>query len=130
MGTIFSSPGSDTGKLRSDPEVFRLQTDGRLFFIGIGIGIAIALIGGAVDYWLSRTQRNPRRSNHLPGCIMYVAGALGLVGLLAIIISLILIGSVLPAIILGAGVLLGFYSGFALLLLLYPVARQFWSDTD
>jgi hypothetical protein len=112
MGTIFSSPGSDTGKLRSDPEVFRLQTDGRLFFIGIG------------------TQRNPRRSNHLPGCIMYVAGALGLVGLLAIIISLILIGSVLPAIILGAGVLLGFYSGFALLLLLYLVARQFWSDTD
>ena len=107
-----------------------MQTDTRLFFIGIGIGIAIALIGGAVDYWLSRTHRNPRRTNHLPGCIMYVAGVLGFAGLLAIIISLILIGSVIPAIVLGAGVLLGFYSGFALLLLLYLVARRIWSDAD
>jgi hypothetical protein len=128
IGTMFSTQAS--GSRRTDPEVSKLQIDSRLLFIGMAIGFSIAVVGAAVDYWLSRTRHNPRQSQHLPGCMMYVAGALGLAGLLAIIISFILIGSMIPAIILGAGVLTGFYSGFALLLLIYLVATRIRSNTD
>lgn len=58
---------------------------------------------------------------------MYIAGGLGLVGLLAILISIIVVGTVVPAIILGAGVLGGFYTGFALLMLAYLAARSLLS---
>jgi hypothetical protein len=128
MGTMFSTRANRSR--RADPEVSKLQIDTRLLFIGMAIGFGIALVGAAVDYWLSRTRRNPRQSHHLPGCMMYVAGALGLAGLLAIIISFILIGSMIPAIVLGAGVLTGFYSGFALLMLIYLVATRIWSNTN
>lgn len=99
-------------------------------YIGFGIGISIAVIGGAIDYLLSKRRTNSLRTNNLPGCMLYIAGALGLTGLMAVIVSIIMIGRIGPAIVLGAGVLSGFYVGFALLMILYLVAQRFWPSTD
>ena len=80
-----------------------------------------------IDYWLGRRNKNSQQMSRLPGCMMYVAGGLGLVGLFAILISIIIVGTIVPAIILGAGVLGGFYTGFALLMLAYLAARNLLS---
>lgn len=104
-----------------------MQTVISLLLVGFGIGISIAVIGGAVDYWLSGRKNNPHQSKPFPGCLLFIAGAFGLIGLVALIISFILEGSIGPAIILGAGVLGGFYAGFTLLMLLYLFTERFWS---
>jgi protein-S-isoprenylcysteine O-methyltransferase Ste14 len=108
------------------PKVIKLLADSPLFLIGLGIGFAIALIGGVIDYLLSLRKGNTQNKSHLPGCMLYVAGALSLLGIIALIVSLVLSGSISPAIILGAGVLSGFYAGFALLLIGYLVVQRFW----
>ena len=99
-------------------------------YIGFGIGISIAVIGGAVEYLLSKRKTNSLQANNLPGCMLFVAGALGLTGLIAVVVSIIMIGRIGPALILGAGVLSGFYIGFALLMILYLVAKRFLPSTD
>jgi purine-cytosine permease-like protein len=105
-----------------------LQTDSSLFLIGVGIGIAIAIIGGLVDYWLGKRNRNPDDSRNLPGCMLYLAGILGLAGVIAIVVSLIFTGGIGPAIVLGAGILGGFYAGFAILIFLYLLVQRFWPN--
>jgi hypothetical protein len=52
----------------------------------------------------------------VPSCLLYVTTGLGLAGLVAIIASLWLTGGIRPALLMGAGVLAGFYAGFILLL--------------
>lgn len=108
------------------PKVVKLQTDTSLLFFGLGIGFSIAIIGGLVDYLLSRRENNLQKTNYLPGCMLYIAGVLGLLGIISIITSLILSGGIGPAIMLGAGVLGGFYSGFALLIVLYLAINRLW----
>lgn len=105
-----------------------MQTDSSLFIIGIAIGLGIAVVGGLIDYWLGRRDQNEGHARLVPGCMVYLAGLLGLVGIVALIISLLLSGSLGPALVLGAGVLGGFYAGFALLLLLYLLVRRFGPD--
>lgn len=111
-------------------KVIKLQTDTSLLFIGLGIGFGTALIGGLVDYLLSKRRNNPQKTSYLPGCMFYFAGGLGLLGIISIIVSLIISGSIGPAIVLGAGVLGGFYSGFALAIIFYLVVKRFWPNTD
>lgn len=85
-----------------------------LFLIGLAIGAATAALGGVVDFVLHlRRQREP--SFGVPGCLVYTIGGLILAGVVAIITSLILTGSIGPALIMGGGVLLGFYGGFIVL---------------
>ena len=55
-----------------------MQTDTSLFFYGFGIGLGIAVVGGMIDYWLSRRNNNPNQTRLLPGCMMYVAGILSI----------------------------------------------------
>lgn len=107
-------------------KVINLQLDTSLLFIGFGIGIAIAIIGGIIDYLLSNRERNPQKTNRLPGCMLYVAGILGFLGVISIIVSLIMSRSIGPAVVLGAGVLGGFYSGFSLMIIGYLVVKRFW----
>jgi purine-cytosine permease-like protein len=109
------------------PKVIKLQHTS-ILIIGLGIGFAIALIGGLIDYLLSKRKYNSQQTNHLPGCMLYVAGFLGFLGIISIIVSFIMSGSIGPALVLGAGVLGGFYSGFALLIMGYLLVKRFWPD--
>lgn len=85
-----------------------------LFVIGLIIGAGVAAIGGLIEYFLHlRRNREPRFG--VPGCLVYAVGGLGLAGLAAIVTSFIVSGSAVPALIMGAGVLTGFYGGFILL---------------
>jgi hypothetical protein len=85
-----------------------------LFLIGLAIGVGTAAVGGAVDFILHlRRQREP--SFGVPGCLVYTIGGLILAGVVAVITSLVITGSVGPALIMGGGVLVGFYGGFIIL---------------
>jgi hypothetical protein len=86
-----------------------------LALTGALIGLVIAAVGAAVEYRLHLRPGAPPRSR-VPGCLLYVATGLGLAGIVAIIASFVSTGSVWPALMMGAGVLAGFYSGFFLLL--------------
>ena len=91
-----------------------------LFLIGLAIGAATAALGGAVDFFLHlRRRREPKFG--VPGCLVYTIGGLILAGIVALIVSLVVTGSLSPALVMGGGVLVGFYSGFILLVLLWFV---------
>ena len=85
-----------------------------LFLIGLAIGAGTAALGGVVDFVLHlRRQREPTFG--VPGCLVYTIGGLILAGIVAVITSLVMTGSIGPALIMGGGVLLGFYGGFIVL---------------
>lgn len=85
-----------------------------LYLIGLAIGIVVALAGGLVEYILHlRRDEEPRFG--VPGCIVYVIGGLVLSGIAAVIVSLVYTGSIRPALVVGVGVMTGFYGGFSLL---------------
>lgn len=86
-----------------------------LFLIGLAIGLMAAIIGGLIDYYLNLRHKMPERTTSLPGCLFYMAGGLGVTGLVAMAASLLLNGGIMEALVLGAGVLTGFYFGFILL---------------
>lgn len=97
-----------------------------LFLIGLAIGITVALSGGLIDYGL-HLRRNREPTFGVPGCLVYAVGGLILAGIAAIITSLIVTGGVGAALIMGAGVMVGFYAGFMLLVglwFLYDSARE------
>jgi len=96
-----------------------LQTNGSLFLIGIGIGLTVALIGGLVEYWLTLRPAAAEDSRQLPGCLPFVAGGLAIAGVAAMITSAVLNGGVGEGLIVFAGVLIGFYSGFLILFTLW-----------
>ena len=82
--------------------------------IGGGCGLFCAFLGAFVDYVLMR-KREEDADGNLPGCMMIMVGMLGLAGVSVIGISFLLSGTVLPAIVVVAGVLVGFFSGFLVL---------------
>ncbi len=85
-----------------------------LFLIGVAVGVAVSLAGGLVEYGLHlRRNREPRFG--VPGCLVYTVGGLILAGVVAIIASFVLTGGIGPALIMGLGVMAGFYGGFILL---------------
>jgi hypothetical protein len=85
-----------------------------LFFIGLAVGGGVAILGGVIEYLLHlRRNREPRFG--VPGCLVYAVGGLILAGIAAIITSLVITGRISPALFMGAGVLIGFYGGFIIL---------------
>lgn len=89
-----------------------------LFLIGTVLGIAVAIVGGLVEYILHlRRNREPRFG--VPGCLVYVVGGLIVAGVLAVIASFIITGGIGAALIMGLGVMAGFYGGFILLVSLW-----------
>lgn len=95
-----------------------MNTNILLFGIGLAVGVVVALVGGLLEYILHlRRNRTPRFG--VPGCLVYVAGGLILAGVVALIASIVLTGRIGPALIMGAGVLCGFYGGFVVLVLLW-----------
>lgn len=90
-----------------------------LLLIGTGIGLAFAVIGGFAEYWSSLRTNGSKVQHRLPGCLLYAAGGLALAGIIAMVASFYFSGSIGSALVLGAGVLGGFYIGFACLFFLW-----------
>jgi hypothetical protein len=85
------------------------------FLIGGGIGLLSATIGATIDFLIARRRNKDREEGAPPGCLMLMAGGLGLVGLFFIIASWLLTDSLRLAMVTGLGVLTGFFIGFAVL---------------
>ena len=100
-----------------------------LFLIGLAIGIATAVLGGVVDFALHLRRRREANPG-VPGCLVYTIGGLILAGLVALITSLVLTGSLGPGLVIGGGVLLGFYAGFIVLVVLWFVRDSAQATTD
>lgn len=90
-----------------------------LLLSGAILGLTVAAIGAAVDYRRNLSRIAQLRQRHTPGCLIYVTAGLGLAGIVALFASFLLTGGLRPALIIGAGVLGGFYTGFILLLALW-----------
>lgn len=86
-------------------------------FIGGAVGFASAVIGGALQYRISSKKNDSPRAS--PGCMFIVAGSLGLIGLLMAAASLLLTGGIGLVLHSGIGVLVGFFAGFALMVLVW-----------
>lgn len=100
-----------------------------LFLIGLAIGIGVALAGGLIEYVLHlRRSREPRFG--VPGCLVYTAGGLILAGIVAVLGSLILTGGIASALIMGLGVMAGFYGGFILLVSLWLLLETLRPASD
>ena len=100
-----------------------------LFVIGLAIGVGTATLGGVVDFVLHlRRQREP--SFGVPGCLVYTIGGLIVAGVVAIITSLVMTGNIGPALVMGGGVLVGFYTGFILLVVLWFVRESTRAAAD
>ena len=82
-----------------------------LFLIGVGIGLAVAIIGGLVEYWTT-LRPGAESVQHRSSCLPFVIGGLALAVIAAMIASALLNGGIGEALIMGAGVLTGFYTGF------------------
>ena len=74
----------------------------------------------------------------MPGCLVYTVGGLIVAGVVAIIVSIITTGGPGPALLMGAGVLTGFYAGFILMVLIWlardnmraPAEKRLPSDSS
>lgn len=93
------------------------------FLIGVAVGLISAIIGAVVEYLIVR-QRGDQETERLPGCMLLVAGGLGGVGMLAIAFSLLISGEVVRMLITGLGVGVGFFSGFALMMLVWFMVNR------
>lgn len=82
-----------------------------LFVIGAGIGFSIAFIGGLIEYWIT-LRSGANRARHQPSCLLFTVGGLAIAGIVAMIASAVINGGIGEALIMGAGVLAGFYAGF------------------
>ncbi len=99
--------------------IMGLSTNLTLLIGGLGIGLGIALLGGVAEYRLSLRASADTGERRLPGCLLYVAGGLALAGIVSIAASLFSNGGIRPALVLGAGVLGGFYVGFIVLFIIW-----------
>lgn len=105
-----------------------INVDSSLLTLGLGIGLVLAAVGGLIEFLLATRAAAPNQPRELPGCMLYMAGALALAGILAVLGSFLLNRSIGPALVLGAGILGGFYAGFAILFLFYLAITRFWPD--
>jgi hypothetical protein len=90
--------------------------------IGGAVGFASAFIGALVQFRINGSQNASR--SRLPGCAFLVSGALGLVGLLVVAGSLLITGRAQLAVISGAGVLVGYFAGYAALIITWLVLSK------
>lgn len=99
------------------------SSNSTLFLIGLGIGLAVAVVGGAAEYWL-HLRRTVAPLSRVPGCLLYAIAGLILGGLVALVVSLVTTGGLVPALVMGGGVLAGFYGGFILLVALWLLVES------
>ena len=116
------SGNGNSSKLPGNPRKrfspMSLSPNLELFLIGSGIGLGIATLGGFTEYWISLRRDGYEGRRRLPGCLFYVIGGLAVAGIIAIATSILAGKGIMPALIMGAGVLGGFYTGFICLFIL------------
>lgn len=80
------------------------------FPLGIVIGVLGSILGAGIDLLISRRSQ---RTYSTGGFLLLIAGGFNtLVGAVAILISILVTGSIRTALIIGLGVLTGFVIGF------------------
>lgn len=84
------------------------------FLTGLGVGGVSAVVGGVLDFLISRRRADPD-AQRLPGCMFLEAGALGFAGVVAFVLALLLDVSLLVPLVAGGGVVVGFALGFVLM---------------
>ncbi len=92
------------------------------FLVGLTIGFTSSAIGAIVDYRVMQ-RKDTAEESHTPGCMLIMSGILGWVGIIVVGISLFL-QSFNRALIVGTGVLLGFFAGFLVMLALWFILRR------
>lgn len=98
------------------------------FPLGMMIGILGSILGAGIDFIYSRGNR---RTSPISGFLLLSAGVLNtLIGAAAILISILVTGSVRTALILGLGVLTGFVLGFLTIALLTIFLSKDEAPTD
>lgn len=98
------------------------------FPLGMMIGILGSILGAGIDFIYSRGNR---RTTPISGFLLLSAGVLNtLIGAAAILISILVTGSVRTALILGLGVLTGFVLGFLTIALLTIFLSKDEAPTD
>jgi hypothetical protein len=101
-----------------------LSSNLTLLLIGSGIGLGVAVAGGFAEYWVSLRWEDSEAQQRLPGCLFYVIGGLAVAGIIGIATSFLLGKGIMPALIVGAGVLGGFYVGFIFLFILWLLVNR------
>ena len=86
------------------------------FLIGFALGFISAIIGSIIEYLMVRRRGDSQETERLPGCMLFISGGLGGVGMLAIAFSLLVSGEVIRMLITGLGVGAGFFCGFAIMM--------------
>lgn len=100
-----------------------LSESSHLFVLGVGFGLLVALAGAFVDYRLhiKRTESADRARVPL---LLIIGGFMGLLGVLAIVVSLVVADSIRPAIATGIGVGIGFNAGFFVVLVIWLIRER------
>lgn len=106
-----------------------IGSNSSLFFIGLLVGVLVAL-GGALLEYLLHLRHNRARFVAMPSCLLFTIGGLVLAGIAAIVASLLMTGGALPALVLGVGVMAGFYGTFMLLVGLWLLLEGRGSTAD
>ncbi len=96
--------------------------DLKALLLGGGIGLSSAIIGAVVDYRILK-QKSESENGRLPGCIFFISGFLGLLGVFVILISSML-DSFAQAITAGMGVVAGFFLGFLIMMFAWFIVRR------
>jgi hypothetical protein len=117
------------GMILVAPLNMTVSSNSSLFFIGLLVGVLVALGGGAVEYVLHLRRNRPPFSG-MPSCLLFTIGGLILAGGGAILTSLIVTGGVWPALVMGLGVMAGFYGAFMLLVGLWLLLESRGATSD
>ena len=83
----------------------------------------MAFLGASADFVLYLRKDQPRPEGK-PIIMISIALILAIMGALAMIVLLLLTGKMGPSLIMGFGVMTGFYSGFILLTILWVLSCQ------
>jgi hypothetical protein len=96
--------------------------------LGVVIGIIGSLLGAVIDLIYSRGNQ---RTAPISGFLLLTAGVLNtFVGAAAILISILMTGSIRTALVLGLGVLTGFVIGFLVIALLAIISGKHKAPVD
>lgn len=100
-----------------------LSESSHLFVLGVGFGLFVALAGALVDYRLHFKRARSSDRARVP-LLLVIGGFMGLLGVLAIVVSVVVAESIRPAVAMGIGVGIGFNAGFFVVLVVWLMRER------